>query len=153
MDQRQVARSKREYAVADRLRNELQGLGVSVNDRLLTWDGPDGLRGSFTGSSGGKARATTSGKGSGGLESKLTCRATAVAANPAASELPRPPEQEVTRELPDLSSQAAAVLKHLELVCGGAELIPPRMKAAFESISAGIEPDEASLDALLAARA
>ena len=47
VDQRQAARSNRDYAVADRLRNELQVLGVRVNDRYLTWEGPEGMRGSF----------------------------------------------------------------------------------------------------------
>ena len=51
VDQRQAARSNRDYAVADRLRNELQVLGVRVNDRYLTWEGPEGLRGSFAESS------------------------------------------------------------------------------------------------------
>ena len=78
----------------------------------------------------------------GGLErlSKLTFGAAAVLENPAlddiaTSELPRLPETGAVREFEDLASQAAAVLKDLELICGGADKVPPRMKAAYESLS------------------
>ena len=77
---------------------------------------------------------------------KLTIGAAEVSVNPvlndiAASELPRPPEKEATSELADLASQAATVLKDLEdleLICGGADKVPPRMKAAYESLRAGL---------------
>ena len=52
VDDRQAARDSRDFGEADKLRDELQGMGVRINDTDFTWDGPDGMRGSVTGKQG-----------------------------------------------------------------------------------------------------
>eukprot|EP00420_Gonyaulax_spinifera_P022343 CAMPEP_0197901832 /NCGR_PEP_ID=MMETSP1439-20131203/52011_1 /TAXON_ID=66791 /ORGANISM="Gonyaulax spinifera, Strain CCMP409" /LENGTH=323 /DNA_ID=CAMNT_0043522817 /DNA_START=3 /DNA_END=972 /DNA_ORIENTATION=+ len=45
VDERQEARRARDYDEADRLRENLRGMGVEVNDSELSWKGPGGLGG------------------------------------------------------------------------------------------------------------
>ena len=161
VDERQAARSKRNYVAADKLRGELQVFGVRVNDRDLTWDGPEGMRGIVAGGKGG-GKGVASRKANipqdaypgkltaealDGLKrlSTIAIGAAAVQESPvltdiAMSELPRPPEKGAESELEDLESQAAVVLKDLKLIFGGADKVPPRMKAAYENLSKRFAP-------------
>mmetsp|Transcript_34800 Transcript_34800/g.61576 ORF Transcript_34800/g.61576 Transcript_34800/m.61576 type:complete len:230 (-) Transcript_34800:59-748(-) len=45
VDERQEKRVKKDFDGADRIRQELRGLGVEVNDADLSWTGPDGMQG------------------------------------------------------------------------------------------------------------
>lgn len=45
VDERQERRVRKDFDGADRLLNELRSMGVQVNDKDLSWTGPDGLVG------------------------------------------------------------------------------------------------------------
>jgi len=45
VDERQERRVRKDFDGADRLLNELRSMGVQVNDKDLSWTGPDGLTG------------------------------------------------------------------------------------------------------------
>eukprot|EP00929_Paragymnodinium_shiwhaense_P104409 TRINITY_DN6880_c0_g1_i1.p1 TRINITY_DN6880_c0_g1~~TRINITY_DN6880_c0_g1_i1.p1 ORF type:complete len:292 (+),score=56.62 TRINITY_DN6880_c0_g1_i1:76-876(+) len=55
VDERQQARTNRDFTTADRLRDELYDMGVSIDDLSLTWRGPDRMEGKVSTGEGGKA--------------------------------------------------------------------------------------------------
>lgn len=49
VDEREDARRGKNFDKSNDLHSELRGLGVQVNDNMLTWDGPSGLSGKVKG--------------------------------------------------------------------------------------------------------
>ncbi|CAK0814756.1 unnamed protein product [Prorocentrum cordatum] len=66
IDERQQYRRDRDFAKADRIRDELRDMGVQVDDAASTWTGPGGLEGRYGGGGGGRGGGGGGGFGGGG---------------------------------------------------------------------------------------
>jgi len=66
VDERTQCRRSRDFATADKIRDELSGMGVNIDDTSDAWTGPGGSSGTSGGKGGGKDGGKGGGKDRGG---------------------------------------------------------------------------------------